>query len=215
MTVNLQLELLAGTRNRGKIREIQKLLADLPITLRTLDDFTDIPAVAEVGKTYEENSALKALTYANWTNLPTLADDSGLEVEALDGRPGPLSARYGGGVASDSERIQKLLSELEQKKTKLRAARFVCCLTLAGPGIQSSSNNVGAVILNVSSGTIDGQIATEPRGTNGFGYDPVFVPIGYDVTLAELPVAVKNRISHRAKALVQMRSFIERWLKQT
>jgi XTP/dITP diphosphohydrolase len=215
MTMRPQLELLAGTRNHGKIREIQKLLSNLPITLRSLDDFADIPTVEEVGTTYKENSALKALSYANWTKLPTLADDSGLEVHALDGMPGPFSARYGGDIASDCERIQKLLSELDQRDTKLRAARFVCYLTLAGPDVQSNSNNVGAVILNVSSGTIDGMIATEPRGTNGFGYDPVFVPIGYDVTLAQLPVAVKNRISHRAKALVDMRGFIERWLRQT
>jgi XTP/dITP diphosphohydrolase len=209
------LELLAGTRNRGKIREIQELLADLPITVRRLDDFPNIPTVDETGKTYEENSGLKALSYAKWSRLPTLADDSGLEVDALGGTPGPLSARYGGGLASDSDRIGKLLSALGQNQGGLRSARFVCCLTLAGWGLHQSASDGGPTILNVSKGNIEGRIAKEPTGVNGFGYDPVFVPNGYDATLAELPTAVKNRISHRAKALVAMRIFLDRWLKQT
>ncbi len=215
MTFKAPLELLAGTRNQGKIREIQQLLSDLPITLRSLDDFPDLPTVDEVGRTYVENSALKALSYANWTKLPALADDSGLEVDCLDGMPGLLSARYGGDIASDIERTQKLLSELDQKQDNPQTARFVCCLTLAEPSVQASANDGEAVILHVSSGIVEGEIATEPRGTNGFGYDPVFVPIGYALTFAELPVAVKNRISHRAKALAEMKSFIERWLRQT
>jgi XTP/dITP diphosphohydrolase len=210
-----QLELLAGTRNRGKIREIQDLLADFPITVRSLDDFPDAPTVAEVGDSYEENSGLKALSYAKWTKLPTLADDSGLEVDAMGGMPGPLSARYGGDVASDSDRTRKLLSALDKKRAEPRTARFVCCLTLAGWDRHQSAGDDEPVILNVSKGQIEGQIAKEPRGMNGFGYDPVFVPIGYDATLAELPTSVKNSISHRAQALAAMRIFLERWLRQT
>jgi non-canonical purine NTP pyrophosphatase (RdgB/HAM1 family) len=210
-----QLELLAGTRNRGKIREIQELLADLPITLRSLDDFPDIPTVDEVGNTYEENSGLKALGYATWTRLPTLADDSGLEVDALGGMPGPLSARDGGDVASDIDRTRKLLLDLDQKQAGPRTARFVCCLTLAGWNLHQGASDGEPLILNVSRGEIEGQIVKEPRGVNGFGYDPVFVPIGYEATLAELPTADKNSISHRARALAAMRTFLERWLRQT
>ena len=209
------LEVIAGTRNRGKIREIQQFLADLPITVRSLDDFPNIPAIDETGKTYEENSELKALTYAKWTRLSTLADDSGLEVDGLGGMPGPLSARYGGRLASDSDRIRKLLSALAQNPGGLRSARFVCCLTLAGWGLHQGASDAAPTVLNVSRGNIEGRIAKVPIGVNGFGYDPVFVPDGYDATLAELPTAVKNGISHRAKALVSMRIFLDRWLKQT
>ena len=209
-----QFELLTGTRNPGKILEIETLLSGLPVWVRNLADFPDIPSVDEVGKTYEENSALKALSYARWTGLATLADDSGLEVDALGGLPGPLSARYGGDFASDSDRTRKLLSALDHTQT-FRTARFVCCLTLAGWNLPRSEGDGGPAILKVSMGKIEGQIAKEPRGLNGFGYDPVFIPIGHDVTLAELPVAVKNRISHRALALTEMRTFIEHWVRQT
>ena len=215
MTHRPYLELLAGTRNRGKIREIEELLADLPITVCRLDDFPNIPTVDETGKTYEENAGLKALNYAKWTRLHTLADDSGLEVDALGGMPGPLSARYGGDLASDSDRIGTLLSALGKNQGGLRSARFVCCLTLGGWGFHQSASDGAPTILNVSKGSIEGRIAKEPTGVNGFGYDPVFVPNGYDATLAELPTAVKNSISHRAKALVAMRIFLDCWLKQT
>lgn len=210
-----QFELLAGTRNVGKIREVQNLLADLPIVLRTLTDFPDVPIVDEAGKTYEENSALKAVNYAKWTGLTTLADDSGLEVDFLDGMPGPLSARFGGDLASDSDRTRKLVSALDQNQTEPRTARFVCCLTLAGWKTPQSERLCEPVILKVSKGKIEGQIAKEPRGSNGFGYDPVFVPIGHEMTFAELPTTLKNRISHRAQALGMMRIFLESWVRQT
>jgi XTP/dITP diphosphohydrolase len=208
-------ELLAGTSNSGKIREIQDVLADLPIVLRSFTDFPGIPIVDEVGKTYEENSALKALSYAKWTGLATLADDSGLEVNALDGMPGPFSARYGGDFASENDRTRLLLSALDQKQTEPRTAKFVCCLTLAGWDLPHSERIGEPVILKVSNGVIEGQIHKEPRGLNGFGYDPVFVPIGHEMTFAELPTALKNRISHRAQALAAMRAFLEVWLRQT
>ncbi len=208
-----QLELLTGTRNPGKILEIETLLRGLPVRVRNLADFPDIPTVDEVGKTYKENSALKALSYAKWTGLATLADDSGLEVDALGGLPGPLSARYGGDVASDSARTRKLLSALDQNQV-LRTARFVCCLTLAGWDFLQTERDDEPVILKMSMGKLEGRIAKEPRGLNGFGYDPVFVPIGHEVTLAELPEAVKNKISHRALALAEMRTFLEHWVSQ-
>jgi non-canonical purine NTP pyrophosphatase (RdgB/HAM1 family) len=209
------LELLAGTRNSGKIREIHELLADLPLNLRSLADFPETPAVNEVGETYEENSSLKALNYARWSKLTTLADDSGLEVDALNGRPGALSARFAGVSASDSRRTHKLLWALDQHQSQPRTARFVCCLTLAGWNWGENAANSDPIILNVSRGELEGHISSAPRGDNGFGYDPVFVPNGYAATLAELPSSVKNRISHRANALAAMRTFLERWLKQT
>jgi XTP/dITP diphosphohydrolase len=209
-----QLELLAGTRNGGKIREIQDVLADLPIVVRSLTDVPEVPIVDEVGKTYEENSALKAFSYAKWTGFATLADDSGLEVDALDGMPGPFSARYGGDSASDNDRTRQLLSALNQKQTEPWTARFVCCLTLAGWGLPHSERIGEPVILKVSNGVIEGQITKQPRGLYGFGYDPVFVPIGHEMTFAELPTALKNRISHRAQALAAMRAFLEGWVRQ-
>ncbi|MEK6282645.1 MAG: non-canonical purine NTP pyrophosphatase [Acidobacteriota bacterium] len=209
------LELLAGTRNSGKVREINEILADLPITLRSLADFHEIPSVKEVGDTYEENSSLKALSYARWTKLPTLADDSGLEVDALNGRPGALSARFAGVSASDSDRTGKLLRALDQHQTQPRTARFVCCLTLAGWNRGENASSTDPIILNVARGELEGHISTAPRGDGGFGYDPVFVPNGYAESLAELPSSVKNSISHRANALAAMRTFLESWLKQT
>ena len=208
------LEVVTGTRNPGKIREIQTLLRGLPVIVRSLTDFPNIPIVDEVGETYEENSALKALTYAKSTGLATLADDSGLEVDALGGMPGPLSARYGGHLASDSDRTTKLLVALDQKQDELRAARFVCCLTLAGWAPTEKERKAEPGILRVSKAILEGQIAKQPRGLNGFGYDPVFVPLGHKLSLAELPVAVKNRISHRAQAIASMRTFLERWVRQ-
>jgi len=215
MTDTAQLEAVIGTRNPGKIREIETLLRGLRVILLSLTDFPNIPIVDEVGETYEENSALKALTYAKSTGLVTLADDSGLEVDALGGMPGPLSARYGGDFASDSARTTKLLSALDQKQNEPRTARYVCCLTLAGWVHPQQERNDEPGILRVTTANIEGQIAKEPRGLNGFGYDPVFVPIGHELSLAELPVAVKNRISHRAQAVAAMRTFLERWLRQT
>lgn len=207
-------ELLVGTRNKGKVREIQKMLEGLPFKLRSLSEFPEIPEVEEVGRTYEQNSTLKALTYANLTQLPTLADDSGLEVYALGGIPGPLSARFSGPLASDAERTQKLLSALDQKNPEARTARFVCCLTLAGWD-QDETGNREPLVLKVTRAELEGEITSEPRGGNGFGYDPIFVPRGFNATLGELPVEVKNRISHRANALAQMRDFLVGWIRPT
>lgn len=208
-------ELLLGTRNVGKVREIQNLLSDLPLRLRSLEDFPDIPEVDEVGKTYEDNSTLKALTYAKLSRLPTLADDSGLEVDALDGLPGPMSARFVGEHASDDDRIKKLLLMLKQRGSVHRSARFVCCLTLAVPNIRDSGIDENTEIIQVFKGELRGEITCPPRGSNGFGYDPIFVPTGFAETLGELPTETKNRISHRAKALAQLKSFLAARIRQT
>jgi XTP/dITP diphosphohydrolase len=196
--------LLLGTRNAGKVRELETILGDLPWRLRSLRDFPHVDVAAEIALTYAENAIAKAQFYARETGLITLADDSGLEVEALGGAPGVFSARYAGEGASDANRRALLLSELAQQVTRnleernLRA-RFVCVVALAAPH--------GAV-LSTSEGICEGQISFDERGTNGFGYDPLFVPHGFNETFAELSDSIKNQISHRARALLKIREFL-------
>ncbi|MGI9068429.1 MAG: RdgB/HAM1 family non-canonical purine NTP pyrophosphatase [Pyrinomonadaceae bacterium] len=203
------LEILVATSNAGKIREIQQSLRDLSVKLRYLWEFDEISKVEEVGETYEENAILKAVSYSKQTGLCALADDSGLEVDALGGMPGVLSARYGGSHASDPERTKKLLTALAQRPRHERTARFACSLALAGwPLGESKASSDNPRVLHVCEGKCEGFIGEAPRGTNGFGYDPVFYPIGYDRTFAQLPSAVKNVISHRAHALAAMARFL-------
>jgi XTP/dITP diphosphohydrolase len=207
------LELLLGTSNRGKLSEIRDALRGLPITFRQLDEFPSVSPVEEVGVTYKDNAILKALSYSKRTGLFALADDSGLEVDALGGGPGPLSARFGGAAASDSERTQKLLLALTQQSNLERTSRFVCCMALAGwpPNEGPPFADANPNVLGVTEGRCEGFIAYAPRGSNGFGYDPVFIPTGYQKTFAELPSEVKNKISHRAKALGAMRELLKRY----
>ena len=196
-------DLLIATGNTGKAAEIRVLLGNLPISLRTLIDFPNVRPVVESGNTYEENAVLKARSYARQTALFALADDSGLEVEALGGAPGVISARYAGQGASDNDRVAFLLRELANAPSANRSARFVCVIALA----DSTS-----AIVDVESGVCEGQIIDEPRGANGFGYDPIFIPQGFDKTFAELPNKIKNDISHRGRALQAARAFLERLL---
>ena len=191
------MKLLVATQNRGKLQELRALLQELPIQLSDLTSFPDIVPVAETGTTFVENASLKASAYAAQCELMTLADDSGLEVESLGGAPGVYSARYAGAGASDSQRVEKLLGELSNFAE--RTARFVSVVAIA-----DSSGK----ILNISSGVCNGAILERPRGTNGFGYDPIFVPDGFDLTFAELPAEVKNRISHRAQAFQDCAKFL-------
>jgi len=208
------LELLLATNNAGKIREIQQSFADVSVNLRYLREFPLVSAVEEIGGTYEENAMLKAVSYSKQTGLCALADDSGLEVDALGGGPGVLSARYGGD--SDEERTETLLKALALRSLPERTARFVCCLALAG---WQSGQSVGTKgdprVLYICKEKCEGLIGAAPRGKNGFGYDPVFVPAGYDMTFAELSSAVKNAISHRAKAIATMRDFLNCWIAST
>src|SRR3989442_324590 len=205
-----RLEVLIATGNLGKLREIGESLRGLPLTLRYLQEFSDIPPVEEVGQTYKENAILKALSYSNHTGVFALADDSGLEMAALGGAPGVLSARYGGDHASDRERTEKLLVDLSKHPGQTRTARFVCCMALAGwHRGEDQPYGADAHVLHVSEGKCEGLIIARPRGNNGFGYDPVFVPNGYDRTFAELPANIKNVISHRAQALTAMRQFLK------
>ena len=189
--------LLLGTRNSGKLREITSILEGSGWLFTSLQEFDHVGSAEETGITYSENAIAKARFYAAETGLIALADDSGLEVAALAGGPGVFSARYAGENASDADRRQFLLSELGSASN--RRARFVSAVAIADPA--------GAV-LNVAEGICEGTIAFSPRGEGGFGYDPLFIPDGYTQTFAELPEEVKNRISHRARALVQTKQFL-------
>lgn len=194
-----QRSLVIATLNKGKLKELRHLLSELPFVISDLEGFPSIEAIPEHGESFFENASLKASGYAKQTRRLTLADDSGLEVEALNGAPGVRSARYAHEGASDAERTSKLLNELSQDQSATRSARFVSVVAIA---------NEDGKVINVSTGICEGQIAEGPRGNNGFGYDPVFIPSGFDRTFAELPVEVKNRISHRARALSGAAEFL-------
>lgn len=196
------MKLLLGTKNRGKLRELFALLGDLPLELLTGEDvpFSDVP---ETGRTFRENALLKARAIAQETGLPVLAEDSGLEVEALQGAPGVYSARFAGEGATDEQNIRKLLELLKAVPEGRRRARFVCAAVVRFP----EGTELWA------EGELRGRIAHEPRGEHGFGYDPVFIPEGYDRTLAELGPAVKDRISHRRRALEQLKAKLRERLR--
>ena len=205
--------LLLGTRNAGKVREIETILGNIPWRRRFLDEFANVGVAAETAPTYAENAIAKAQFYARETGLWALADDSGLEVEALNGAPGVYSARYAGEGASDADRRGLLLAELARVNGEdprvldagrhnvgaNRRARFVCVVAISTPDGR---------VLTTAEGVCDGKMIFEERGTNGFGYDPLFVPDGFDQTFAELSDSIKNRISHRARALLKTRTFL-------
>jgi XTP/dITP diphosphohydrolase len=193
------MNLLVATRNAGKISELKELLKNLPVSLQGLKDFPHIEEVAETGWTFAENASLKASAYALRSGLWALSDDSGLEVKALQGAPGVFSARYGGEKSSDEARIYKLLDELNATDDKLRQARFVCVMAIA--------NEKGDIVFTAE-GVCNGTIAEKPRGNNGFGYDPIFIPEGFDKTFGELSADIKSQISHRAKAIRKIIRFL-------
>jgi XTP/dITP diphosphohydrolase len=183
-------KLLIATNNPGKLQEYADLLDGLPVALTSPAQEGLSLAVDESGTTFAENAILKARAYAEASGLPTLADDSGLEVDALGGAPGVRSARYAGEGASDEDRYRLLLHNLREVPAEGRTARFRCVVAVVGPE--------GDV--HTAEGRCEGVIGFEPRGTHGFGYDPVFYMPDRGQTMAELPPAVKNRISHRARA---------------
>ena len=193
------MELLVATGNIGKLREIRALLTGLPLKLVTLADFPEIKIVSEDGTTFAENAALKATKYAHQAGTLTLADDSGLEIDAIDGAPGVFSARYLGEFATYPERISALLAQLKGVPREKRTARFVCTIVIA---------DMKGAILYETEARCDGSIAHAPRGTGGFGYDPVFIPDAFEQTFGELPADVKNGISHRGRALLAAREFL-------
>lgn len=191
--------LLLATRNPGKVLEITSILANSGWFFSSLQAFPGVETPAETGTTYAENAILKARFYALATGMCALADDSGLEVEALAGAPGVYSARYAGANASDADRRALLLAELAKTPDTNRRACFVAAVAI------SDSNGS---VLNVSEGICEGTIISSPRGHGGFGYDPLFVPDGFNETFAELPEDIKNRISHRARALLKTREYL-------
>ena len=191
-------ELVLATRNRNKVIELVALLGDLGITIRTLDEFPDAPDVVEDGDTCEANAVKKARVIAEFTGLPAVADDTGLEVDALGGRPGVYAARYAGEDATYEDNCRKLLRELMGVPREQRTARF---LTVAAIALPSDG-------IRVARGTLEGVIAEEASGTLGFGYDPVFQIPELGMTLAQLSVDQKNTISHRAKAFAKVRKML-------
>lgn len=197
--------LLLATNNPGKAAEFRQLLAGCGWQLVAPAELGLTIQVEETGQTYAENATLKAVEYSRAGGLVTLADDSGLEVDALDGRPGVLSARYAGVDRTDQERVQALLDELAGVPDDKRTARFRCVIAIA--------DTTGRVEL--MDGTVEGRIGHEPRGENGFGYDPVFLLPERGMTTAELPPDEKNAVSHRAVAARKARTILERWLRET
>jgi XTP/dITP diphosphohydrolase len=197
--------LVIATRNKGKTQEIKALLKGFPVDIKNLDDFGPIPHLEEDGDTFDENAYKKASFAARILGLPALADDSGLMVEALDGAPGIHSARYAGENATDEQRYLKLLDDMKGKTN--RKAAFECVISIAvptGPALTYEAR-------------CEGLITTEPAGSNGFGYDPVFFYTPLNKTFAQITREEKNRISHRGKALAELKSEFDKvliWIRQ-
>jgi len=192
-------ELIVATRNGGKLKEIQSLLSGIVEKVHSAADFADFPETIEDGTTFEENALKKAREALAFTGLAALADDSGLMVDALDGRPGVYSARFAGEGAGDAANNLRLLEELSQVPEGQRQAAFVCVLAFVTPdGVEQ-----------VFSGKVTGRILINQQGEGGFGYDPLFLVDGFDRTMAELELQEKNRISHRGQALQQFRNYLE------
>jgi XTP/dITP diphosphohydrolase len=192
------MRLLLATRNAGKLRELRDLLRDLPLETVSLQEVGIDADVPETGQSFAENAIRKAQGYCRRSGLTTLADDSGLEVDALDGEPGVQSARWAGPTASDGERIALLLERLRGVPTARRTARFRCVAAIATPDGR----------LFTAEGMVPGIIAKEPRGEHGFGYDPIFFLPELGVTMAELDAVAKNRLSHRARAVQAARPIL-------
>lgn len=191
--------MIVATKNKGKAKEFEQLFSRYGIEVKTLLDFPDIPDIEETGETFEENAIIKAETISHLAKAYVVADDSGLAIDALDGRPGVYSARYAGPGKNDQANIDKVLQELEGVNDEKRTARFYCALALAGPGVETITVN----------GTCEGIILPERKGTGGFGYDPIFYVPAEGRSMAEMEPEKKNQISHRAEAIKEL----ERHLK--
>ncbi len=198
------MHIVLATRNQHKKQELIALLRGLDITIRTLDDFPEAPEVVEDGDTCEANAVKKAVEIAQYTGLTAVADDTGLEVDALGGRPGVFAARYAGEHATYEDNCRKLLQELQGVPAGWRSGRFVTVAAIATPEGRRLSVK----------GVLEGVIAEQPAGSHGFGYDPVFVLPEYGQTLAQLSPEVKNRISHRARAFTQAKTLLEQLMAE-
>ena len=188
-------EIIIATRNTGKVKEFVQMFSPLGYEVKTLLDFPDVPDVEETGSTFEENALLKAETISHLLNRVVISDDSGLIVDALNGRPGVYSARYAGEQKNDQDNMDKVLSELEGISPEERTARFCCTLAVAIPNESSLT----------FTGTCEGIILEARRGEYGFGYDPIFFVVEEQKAMAELPPEIKNKISHRANALKKLK----------
>lgn len=195
--------LLCATRNRHKVRELRQLLAGVPVKLVSLDRFPSIPPVHENGRTFRENAIKKAVAVSRRTILLVLAEDSGLAVRALGGRPGVRSARFAGPAQKDEANNAKLLRLMVNVPASERQARFICCLALAA----------GGRLIRTFQAECAGSIAVRPVGRHGFGYDPLFIPRGYNRTMAQWGARAKHRISHRAAAVGKFRRWLGAQLK--
>jgi XTP/dITP diphosphohydrolase len=191
-------ELVVATRNRGKLEEIRALLSGLVATVRCAADFPGFPDTVEDGATFEANALKKAREAAAFTGLPALADDSGLVVDCLGGRPGVYSARFAGQGLGDAANNARLLEELRGTALAARTAAFVCTLAFVTPAGEEQ----------LFTGTVGGRIIDGQRGVNGFGYDPLFLVDGFDRTMAELSLEEKNRVSHRGEALRRFHDYL-------
>ena len=196
--LNSSSKLVLATSNQGKLGELRQMLAGSAITILSLADFDPINQVEETGATFAENAFLKAAGYACQIGLPTLADDSGLEIEALDGRPGVHSARYSGD-SNFAEKMVLVLEELAGTGGVNRRARFVSSIAMA---------DADGTVLRTVEGECTGVLAESPRGSGGFGYDPIFVPDGYSSTFGELPESIKGQISHRSCAFSKIMPYL-------
>ena len=197
-------KLLVASRNSKKLKELRELLTGLPIELCSLRDFPNVTEVQEDGTSFRENAEKKALGFAKQTGVLTLADDSGLSVDYLNGAPGIYSARFGGGEKDDLKNCSKLLELLKDMPEAKRSASFRCALALANP----------SCVIHVVEESVSGRIASQMSGTNGFGYDPLFFYLEFGKTFAEVPPAQKHSVSHRGKALQKMKKFLRQYLSQ-
>lgn len=198
------MQIVLATRNQHKKLELIALLQDVSVAIKTLDDFPQAPDVVEDGATCEANAMKKAVEIARYTGLPAVADDTGLEVDALGGRPGAFAARYAGEHASYEDNCRKLLHELRGIPSAKRGARFVTVAAIAFPGGETTS----------ARGVLEGSIAKEATGSHGFGYDPIFIVPEYQQTLAQLSPDVKNSISHRARAFSQAKRLLQQMMAE-
>ncbi len=193
------MKLFLATGNQHKVKEMKKLLSDTDVELLSQADYNQLPEVIEDRETFCGNALKKAQEIGTYVNLPAIADDSGLVVEALNGKPGVYSARFAGPQATDEDNNQKLLKLLAEVPTGERQARFTCAMAFVSPEGEEE----------IVVGNCPGEIARQPQGKTGFGYDPLFVPEGYSQSFAQLGAEVKNKISHRAKALQKMKRVLK------